>query len=84
MKKILSAVLVCALAFSMCSCSMFGGSDKKSKSSTGSGVAETTAPLDKTKAESYVIYADRCILSDEELEKYHITFKKIPRDITRL
>ena len=54
MKKILSAVLVCALAFSMCSCSMFGGSDKKSKSSTGSGVAETTAPLDKTKAESYV------------------------------
>ncbi len=38
----------------------------------------------KTKAESYVIYADRCILSEEELEKYHITFKKIPRDITRL
>ena len=38
----------------------------------------------KTKAESYVIYADRCILSDEELEKYHITFKKIPRDITKL
>lgn len=38
----------------------------------------------KIKAESYVIYADRCILSDEELEKYHITFKKIPRDITRL
>ncbi len=38
----------------------------------------------KTKAESYVIYADRCILSEEELERYHITFKKIPRDITRL
>jgi len=38
----------------------------------------------KTKAKNYVIYADRCILSDEELEKYHITFKKIPRDITRL
>ena len=38
----------------------------------------------KTKATAYVIYADRCILSDEELEKYHITFKKIPRDITRL
>ena len=38
----------------------------------------------KTKANAYVIYADRCILSDEELEKYHITFKKIPRDITRL
>ncbi|MGB4092249.1 MAG: site-specific DNA-methyltransferase [Ruminococcus flavefaciens] len=38
----------------------------------------------RTKAESYVIYADRCILSEEELERYHITFKKIPRDITRL
>lgn len=38
----------------------------------------------KTKASAYVIYADRCLLSDAELEKYHITFKKIPRDITRL
>ena len=38
----------------------------------------------KTKANAYVIYADRCLLSDAELEKYHITFKKIPRDITRL
>lgn len=38
----------------------------------------------KTKADGYVIYADLCTLSDRELEKYHITFKKIPRDITRL
>lgn len=38
----------------------------------------------KTKADSYVIYADKCFLSDEELEKLHITFKKIPRDITRM
>ena len=38
----------------------------------------------KTKADAYVIYADLCTLSDAELEKYHITFKKIPRDITRL
>lgn len=30
----------------------------------------------KTKAESYVIYADQCTLSDEELKKYNITFKK--------
>lgn len=37
----------------------------------------------KTKAESYVIYADLCTLSKAELEKYHIVFKKIPRDITR-
>lgn len=38
----------------------------------------------KTKAESYVMYADSCLLSAEELSKYHITFKKIPRDIARL
>ena len=38
----------------------------------------------KTKADAYVIYADLCMLSDAELEKYHITFKKIPRDITKL
>mgnify|MGYP004661020695 FL=1 len=38
----------------------------------------------KIKADAYVIYADLCILSDTELEKYHITFKKIPRDITKL
>jgi len=38
----------------------------------------------KTKADSYVIYADLCTLSETELEKYHITFKKIPRDITKL
>ena len=38
----------------------------------------------KTKADAYVIYADLCMLSEEELERYHITFKKIPRDITKL
>lgn len=38
----------------------------------------------KIKADAYVIYADLCTLSDAELEKYHITFKKIPRDITKL
>ena len=38
----------------------------------------------KTKADAYVIYADLCTLSEEELQKYHITFKKIPRDITKL
>ena len=38
----------------------------------------------KTPADAYVIYADRWMLSEAELEKYHITFKKIPRDITRL
>ena len=38
----------------------------------------------KTKAGAYVFYADLCTLSETELEKYHITFKKIPRDITKL
>ena len=38
----------------------------------------------KTRAEAYVIYADLCTLSPGELEKWHITFKKIPRDIPRL
>ncbi|MDU6680213.1 site-specific DNA-methyltransferase, partial [Actinomyces sp.] len=32
-------------------------------------------------ASSYVIYADTCLLSDEELRSLNITFKKIPRDI---
>ncbi len=38
----------------------------------------------RTRAEEYVMYADRCMLSAEEMEKLHITFKKIPRDISRL
>ena len=36
------------------------------------------------KQETYIIYADKCALSDNELLKFGITFKKIPRDITRL
>lgn len=38
----------------------------------------------KTDADSYVIYADLCTFSDAELEDYHIIFKKIPRDISKL
>ncbi len=37
----------------------------------------------KTKAELYVIYADKCLLTKEFLTKHHIIFKKIPRDITK-
>ena len=36
------------------------------------------------KKDGYVIYADSCSLSEEELIKYGITFKKIPRDISRV
>lgn len=38
----------------------------------------------KTKAESYIIYADQCAISDKEMRKHNITFKKIPRDIVSL
>ena len=38
----------------------------------------------KTKAGRYVIYADICLLDEAELERFRITFKKIPRDIVRL
>lgn len=38
----------------------------------------------KTKADRYTIYADLCTLSEAELERWHITFKKIPRDISKL
>lgn len=36
------------------------------------------------KASGYVIYADRCALSDAKLVELGIVFKKIPRDITRI
>ena len=39
--------------------------------------------LGKTAAR-YVIYADVCALSDIDLDRFNITFKKIPRDISRL
>lgn len=41
-------------------------------------------PKIKTTADSYIVYADKCSFSDEELSKMKITFKKIPRDISRL
>jgi len=33
--------------------------------------------------ETLVIYADNCLLSQDQLRKHSIIFKKIPRDITR-
>ncbi|TMM58442.1 site-specific DNA-methyltransferase [Maribacter algarum] len=36
-----------------------------------------------TNAEQYIIYADLCLLDKTLMDKYHIVFKKIPRDITR-
>lgn len=38
----------------------------------------------KERAERYVIYADSCELSAEELAKFGIVFRKIPRDVPSL
>ncbi len=52
----------------------------------GRAVALNRALLRKigTKAEAYVVYADRCLLDEATLRRLRITFKKIPRDIARL
>ena len=42
-----------------------------------------TLSIVPTKADHYVIYADVCTISKEQLAKMNITFKKIPRDINR-
>ena len=36
------------------------------------------------KASGTVIYADRCSIGEDKLAQMGITFKKIPRDISRL
>ena len=36
------------------------------------------------KAETYIIYADRCLLSESEMQRLNIVFKKIPRDIKKI
>lgn len=38
----------------------------------------------QTRAEGYLIYADSNTLSTEDMARFHITFKKIPRDIAVL
>ncbi len=39
---------------------------------------------EQDRAEMYIIYADRCVLTEEEMMKLNIRFKKIPRDIKRV
>lgn len=36
------------------------------------------------KADQYIVYADKCTLSEEYMKKHSIIFKKIPRDITKI
>ena len=38
----------------------------------------------KEKADGTVIYADRCSICEDKMAQMGITFKKIPRDISRL
>ena len=54
--------------------------EKNTQTVLDNGFLETI----KTRADSYIIYADVCNLSNEKLQNYRITFKKIPRDIVRL
>ena len=46
-------------------------------------LCHNTLNIVKERAEGYVIYADICTLSQEELRANNIVFKKIPRDIKR-
>lgn len=44
---------------------------------------QTIDLIDK-KADAYVVYADSCTLAESFMEKNHIIFKKIPRDIQKI
>ncbi|MDD7252029.1 MAG: site-specific DNA-methyltransferase [Prevotellaceae bacterium] len=47
-------------------------------------VLDSKSPLHiKEKADLYIIYADVCYLPDDYMQKHHIIFKKIPRDIRK-
>lgn len=39
---------------------------------------------ERDRAEMYIIYADRCVMTSDEMIKLNIRFKKIPRDIKRV
>ena len=39
---------------------------------------------ERDRAEMYIIYADRCVLTEEEMMEKNIRFKKIPTDIKRV
>ena len=44
---------------------------------------DTLTEIVKVKHDSYIIYADRCLLDESFMTGQHIKFKKIPRDIKR-
>ncbi|QYH36391.1 site-specific DNA-methyltransferase [Salinibacterium sp. M195] len=51
---------------------------------TNLGRKYVTSLTPSVTSDALVIYADTCTLSSQELSALNITFKKIPRDITRL
>ncbi len=50
---------------------------------SGESLSWTTLAQIQTRAKNYVIYAEACNLSEDELSKYRITFKQIPFDIRK-
>jgi adenine-specific DNA-methyltransferase len=49
----------------------------------------TTLDLDfltqiREKQDEYIVYADSCTISETDLNQWRITFKKIPRDISKI
>ena len=49
----------------------------------GENLSWTTLSKIKTRAKVYVIYADACNLSEDEMMKYQIHFRQIPFDVRR-
>ena len=49
----------------------------------GENLSWTTLAKIKTRAKVYVIYADACNLSEDELMKYNIHFRQIPFDVRK-
>lgn len=45
---------------------------------------QTLSQIVRTRAEQYIIYADRCLLEEAFMKAHNIRFKKIPRDIKKL
>ena len=50
---------------------------------SGESLSWTTLAQIQTRVKNYVIYAEACNLSEDELSKYRITFKQIPFDIRK-
>ena len=50
---------------------------------SGESLSWSTLAQISTRAKSYVIYAESCNLSEDELSKYKITFKQLPFDVRR-